>query len=46
MEKVIWLVGLVFFNPAKSKRMVMNYFYTVEKLKLAKIPYYTLELGV
>ena len=37
-------VGLVFFNPAKSKRMVMNYFYTIEKLKLAKIPYYTLEL--
>ena len=37
-------VGLVFFNPAKSKRMVMNYLYTVEKLKLAKIPYYTLEL--
>ena len=37
-------VGLVFFNPAKSKRMLMNYLYTIEKLKLAKIPYYTLEL--
>ena len=37
-------IGLVFFNPAKSKRMLMNYFYTIEKLKLAKIPYYTLEL--
>ena len=37
-------VGFVFFNPAKSKRMLMNYFYTIEKLKLAKIPYYTLEL--
>jgi hypothetical protein len=37
-------VGLVFFNPAKSKRMLMNYFYTIEKLKLAKIPYYTMEL--
>jgi len=37
-------IGLVFFNPAKSKRMVMNYFYTIEKLKLANIPYYTLEL--
>jgi hypothetical protein len=37
-------VGLVFFNPAKSKRMLMNYLYTIEKLKLAKIPYFTLEL--
>lgn len=37
-------VGLVFFNPAKSKRMLMNYFYTLEKLKLAGIPVYTLEL--
>jgi hypothetical protein len=34
-------VGLVFFNPAKSKRMLMNYLYTIEKLKLANIPYYT-----
>ena len=37
-------IGLVFFNPAKSKRMLMNYLYTVEKLKRAKLPYYTLEL--
>jgi len=37
-------VGLVFFNPAKSKRMLMNYLYTIEKLKVANIPYYTLEL--
>jgi hypothetical protein len=37
-------IGLVFFNPARSKRMLMNYFYTIEKLKLARIPYYTLEL--
>jgi hypothetical protein len=37
-------IGFVFFNPARSKRMLMNYFYTIEKLKLAKIPYYTLEL--
>lgn len=37
-------IGLVFFNPAKSKRMLMNYLYTVEKLKCAKLPYYTLEL--
>ena len=37
-------VGFVIFNSAKSKRILMNYLYTVEKLKLAKIPYYTLEL--
>jgi hypothetical protein len=37
-------VGLVFFNSIKSKRMVMNYLYTIEKFKLAKIPYYTMEL--
>jgi len=37
-------VGLVFFNYSKSKRILMNYLYTVEKLKLAKIPYYTIEL--
>jgi hypothetical protein len=29
-------VGLVFFNPAKSKRMLMNYFYTVEKTQTRK----------
>ena len=37
-------ICFVFFNPARSKKMLMNYFYTVEKLKLAKIPYYTMEL--
>lgn len=37
-------VCFVFFNPAKSKRMVMNYLYTVEKMKCAGIPFYTLEL--
>ena len=37
-------IGFVFFNPGKSKRMLMNYLYTVEKLKLAGIPYYTIEL--
>lgn len=37
-------IGLVFFNPAKSKRMLMNYLYTAEKLKRAKLPFYTLEL--
>jgi len=38
------VIGLVFFNPAKSKRMLMNYFYTINKLSCAKIPYYTMEL--
>jgi hypothetical protein len=37
-------VGFVFFNPAKSKRLLMNYLYTVEKMKLADIPYYTMEM--
>ena len=37
-------ICFVFFNPAKSKRMLMNYLYTVEKLKCANIPYYTMEL--
>jgi len=37
-------VCFVFFNPARSKKMLMNYFYTIEKLKLASIPYYTTEL--
>ena len=35
---------LVYFNSAKSKRLLMNYFYTLEKLKLANIPTYTIEL--
>ena len=30
-------VCFVFFNPAKSKKMMMNYLYTIEKLKLASI---------
>jgi hypothetical protein len=37
-------ICLVYFNSMKSKRMLMNYLYTVEKLKNAKIPYYTIEL--
>ena len=39
-------VGIVYFNAAKSKRMLMNYMYAVEKLKLADIPYYTIEMYV
>jgi hypothetical protein len=37
-------VCLVFFNPSNSKRMLMNYFYMLEKLKLAQYPVFTLEL--
>ena len=37
-------VCFVFFDPARSKKMLMNYLYTIEKLKLADIPYYTMEL--
>lgn len=37
-------VGLVFFNSSKSVRLLTNYLYTVEKLKCAHIPYYTIEL--
>lgn len=37
-------ICFVYFNPMKSKRILMNYLYTVEKLNTAKIPYYTIEL--
>lgn len=37
-------IGLVFFNPSNSKRMVMNYFYMLEKLRLANYPVFTMEL--
>ena len=37
-------VCFVFFNFARSKKMLMNYLFTIEKLKLASIPFYTLEL--
>jgi len=37
-------VCFVYFNPAKSSRMLMNYLYTIEKLDLVRIPHYTLEL--
>lgn len=37
-------IGIVIFNPSNSKRLIMNYLFMVEKLKLAKIPYYVLEL--
>ena len=34
----------VFFNPAKSVKLLSNYLYTIEKLRTARIPFYTLEL--
>lgn len=37
-------IGLVYFNCVKSKRLLMNYLYTVEKLKLAGIPCFTIEM--
>jgi hypothetical protein len=37
-------VCFVFFNPARSKRLLMNYMYTVEKMRTALIPWYTIEL--
>lgn len=37
-------IGIVIFNPANSKRIIMNYLYMIEKIKLAKIPYYVIEL--
>lgn len=32
------------FNPAETKRMLMNYFYTKNSLELQKIPTFTIEL--
>ena len=37
-------VGLVYFNSAKSKRLLMNYLYVLEKYKIAGIPTYTIEM--
>lgn len=37
-------IGLVFFNPAGSKRMVMNYLYVWNLLKMKGFPVYTMEL--
>jgi hypothetical protein len=39
-------VGLVYFNSSKSTRILMNYFYAREKLNLAGIPNYTLEMYI
>ena len=37
-------VGLVYFNCVKSKRLLMNYLYVLEKFKMAGIPTYTIEM--
>jgi hypothetical protein len=37
-------VCFTYFNAAKSKRILMNYLYVVEKLKIAGIPYFTIEM--
>lgn len=37
-------IGLVYFNSAKSKRLLMNFLYTIEKFKMANIPTYTIEM--
>jgi len=37
-------IGLVYFNSAKSKRLLMNYLYVLEKYKVAGIPTYTIEM--
>lgn len=38
-------VCLVIFNPADSKRILMNYLYTVNLLNLQEIPNFTMELA-
>ena len=43
-EKKDLAVGLVYFNSAKSKRLLMNYLYVLEKYKVAGIPTYTIEM--
>lgn len=39
-------VGFALFNYTASTRLIMNYLYTVEKLKSAKIPVFTIELVI
>jgi hypothetical protein len=35
---------LIIFNPVRSKRIIMNYLYTVSQFELKKLPVFTLEL--
>lgn len=37
-------VCFVYFNIARSKRILMNYLYVTNKLRMAKIPFFTLEV--
>ena len=37
-------VCLIIFNPVQSKRIIMNYLYTVNQFKIQKLPVFTLEL--
>ena len=43
-EKKDLAIGLVYFNAAKSKRLLMNYLYVAEKFKIADIPFFTVEM--
>jgi len=37
-------IGLVFFNPTKSKKLLENYYEMIKQFNFNKLPYYTLEL--
>lgn len=37
-------ICLVVFNPSKTKRILMNYFYTKTQFELQKLPVFTIEL--
>jgi hypothetical protein len=39
-------VGFALFNYTGSSRIIMNYLYTIEKMKLAGIPVFTIELVI
>lgn len=39
-------IGFALFNYTKSKRLVINYLYTLEKMKVANIPTFTIELVI
>ena len=39
-------IGFALFNYTKSKRLVVNYLYTLEKMKVANIPTFTIELVI
>lgn len=37
-------IGLVIFNPAKSKKLIENYYEMIQQFSKEKLPYFTLEL--